>query len=138
MVTCVPVQVLAFLKMRICCNCEYIDLSIDAVLKVQSKRYSLILYLIDYIAYGLYLLYKITIFEEICRKPVSLHLFFLCFIPRSISSSNYAPSCNQREKRRTAMPMLVCRGRAMVMMIFTPSVVQVVVESDRFCSGFRR
>ena len=35
------------------------DLSIDVFLEVQDKRYSQILYLIDYIAYGLRLLYKI-------------------------------------------------------------------------------
>ena len=31
------------------------DLSIDVFLEVQNKRYSQILYLIDYIAYGLHL-----------------------------------------------------------------------------------
>ena len=35
------------------------DLSIDIFLEVQNKRYSQILYLIDYIAYGLHLWYKI-------------------------------------------------------------------------------
>ena len=35
------------------------DLSINAVLEVQTKRYNYILYLIDYIAYGLYLCYRI-------------------------------------------------------------------------------
>ena len=44
-------------------------------LEVQNKRYSLILYLIDYmyIAYGLHLWHTITIFEEICGKPIALH-----------------------------------------------------------------
>ena len=46
---------------------------IDVFLEVQNQRYSLILYLIDYIAYGLHLWYKICIFKEICRKPISLH-----------------------------------------------------------------
>ena len=35
------------------------DLSIDISLEVQNKRYSQILYLIDYIAYGLHLWYQI-------------------------------------------------------------------------------
>ena len=35
------------------------DLSIDAILEVLNERYSQILYQIDYIAYGLHLLYKI-------------------------------------------------------------------------------
>ena len=34
------------------------DLSIDVFLEVQNKKYSKILYLIDYIAYGLHLWYK--------------------------------------------------------------------------------
>ena len=35
------------------------DLSIDVFLEVQNERYSQILYLIDYIAYGLHLWYEI-------------------------------------------------------------------------------
>ena len=49
------------------------DLSIDDFLEVQNKRYSQIWYLIDYIAYGLHLWYKIKMFKEMCRKPISLH-----------------------------------------------------------------
>ena len=49
------------------------DLSIDVFLKVQNQRYSKILYLIDYIVYGLHLSHKILIFKEICRKPISRH-----------------------------------------------------------------
>ena len=49
------------------------NFSIDVFLEVQNKRYSKILYLIDYIAYELHLWYKICIFKEICRKPISLH-----------------------------------------------------------------
>ena len=49
------------------------DLSIDVFLEVQNTKYSLILYLMDYIAYGLHLWYTITIFKEICRKAMSLH-----------------------------------------------------------------
>ena len=51
----------------------FLDFFIDVFLEVQNKRYSWILYLIDYIAYGLHLLYKIYIFKEICRKPIPLH-----------------------------------------------------------------
>jgi hypothetical protein len=47
------------------------DLSIDDFLEVQNERYSQILYLIDYIAYGLHLWYQIWIFKEMCRKPIS-------------------------------------------------------------------
>ena len=49
------------------------DLNINIFLEVQAKKYSQILYLIDYIAYGLHLWYKILIFKEICRKPIPLH-----------------------------------------------------------------
>ena len=49
------------------------DLSIDVSLEVQKKRYSYILYLIDYIAYGLHLWYKILNLQEICRKPIQKH-----------------------------------------------------------------
>ena len=51
------------------------DLNIDAFLEVQDQKYSQILYLliIDYIAYGLHLWYKIYIFREICQKPIPLH-----------------------------------------------------------------
>ena len=49
------------------------DVGIDIFLEVQDKKYSSILYLIGYIAYGLHLLYKIQIFKEICRKPIPLH-----------------------------------------------------------------
>ena len=35
------------------------DLSIDVLLEVQNKRYSLIFYVWDYIVYGLHLWYKI-------------------------------------------------------------------------------
>ena len=38
---------------------EFGDLNIDIFLEVQDKTYSWILYLIGYIAYGLYLWYKI-------------------------------------------------------------------------------
>ena len=46
------------------------DLNIDIFLEVQNKRCSQILYLIDYITYGLDLWYEIQIFKEICRKPI--------------------------------------------------------------------
>ena len=36
------------------------DLSIDVFLQVQNERHDKILYLIDYIAYGLHLLFQIT------------------------------------------------------------------------------
>ena len=39
------------------------DLSIDVFLEVQDKRYSEILYLIDYIAYGFHLWSKIYFFK---------------------------------------------------------------------------
>ena len=38
------------------------DLNIDMFLEVQNKRYNQILYLIDYIVYGLHLLYDIYIY----------------------------------------------------------------------------
>ena len=53
------------------------------------------MYLIDYIAYGLHLWYKIYFFEEICRKPISQHpglgkgLYF-----RNVSSVIMAPLGN--------------------------------------------
>ena len=47
------------------------DLSIDVFLGFQNKKYSWILYLIGYIAYGLHLWYKIKMIKEICRKPIS-------------------------------------------------------------------
>ena len=40
-----------------CSRCS--SFLIDVYLEVQDKRYSKILYLVDYIAYGLHLLYKI-------------------------------------------------------------------------------
>ena len=46
---------------------------IDVFLEVQYKRYSQILYLIDYIACGLHLWYTIQIFNEIWREPISQH-----------------------------------------------------------------
>ena len=49
------------------------DLSRDVFLEVQNKRSSLILDLIDYTVYGLHSCYKINIFKEICRKPISQH-----------------------------------------------------------------
>ena len=51
----------------------FLDFFIDVFLEVQSNKYSEILYLIDYIAYGLHLCNKITIVREICREPISLH-----------------------------------------------------------------
>ena len=51
----------------------FLDLFIDCFLDVQNKRYSWILYLIDYVVYGLHLWYEIEIFQEVCRKPISLH-----------------------------------------------------------------
>ena len=51
----------------------FLDLFIDVFLEIQNKRYSKILYLIDCVAYGLHLWYKTTIFQEICREPISLH-----------------------------------------------------------------
>ena len=50
-----------------------VDLSIDVLLEVQNERYSQILHLIDYIAYGLHLWYQIQIVKETCRKPTSQH-----------------------------------------------------------------
>ena len=51
----------------------FLDFVIDDFLEVQNQKYSWILYLIDYIAYGLHLWYKIYLFKEICRKPITLH-----------------------------------------------------------------
>ena len=48
------------------------DLSIDVFQKVQDKIYSSILFLIDYIAYGLHLGYKIRSSKEIYRNPGNL------------------------------------------------------------------
>ena len=42
------------------------DLIIDVFLEVQNNKSSQILYLIDYIAYGLHLWYNINILKEIC------------------------------------------------------------------------
>ena len=61
------------------------DLSIDAFLEVQNKRYSEILYLIDYIAYGFHLWYKIYVlrtsaenqFPNILAKAAVLGLYQL-------------------------------------------------------------
>ena len=39
----------------------FLDFFIDVFMEVQNKRYSKILYLIDYIAYGLHLWYKILV-----------------------------------------------------------------------------
>ena len=44
---------------------------IDVLLEVHNKKDSSILYLIDYIAYGLHLWYTILTLKEICRKPIS-------------------------------------------------------------------
>jgi hypothetical protein len=44
--------------------------SIDVFLEAQDKRYSSVLYLIDYIAYGLHLGYEIQIFKGMCRNPI--------------------------------------------------------------------
>ena len=52
---------------------DFGDLNIDISLEVQDKTYSQISYLINYIAYGLHLWYKILIIKEICRKPIPLH-----------------------------------------------------------------
>ena len=49
------------------------DLSIDVFLEVQHRRYSGVLYLIDYIAYGLDLWYTHILLKKIYRKPSSLH-----------------------------------------------------------------
>ena len=49
------------------------DLSIDIFLEVQNQRYSWILYLHKYIAYGLHLWFKIWMFKEMCRKFISQH-----------------------------------------------------------------
>ena len=38
---------------------DFGDISIDVFLEAENKRYSPILYLIDYIVYGLHLYYKI-------------------------------------------------------------------------------
>ena len=69
------------------------DLFIDVFLEVQNKRTNSILYLIDYIAYGLYVWYKINIFKEISRKYISLHpglgSSLLNFFP------GYVTSCKQ-------------------------------------------
>ena len=43
---------------------------LDIFLEVQDQRYSQILYLINYIAYGFYLWYIIWIFKDICWKPI--------------------------------------------------------------------
>ena len=48
----------------------FLDFLIDIFLEVQDKQYSYILYLIDYIVYGLYLVYNIKIFKEVCRTPI--------------------------------------------------------------------
>ena len=50
------------------------DLSVDMFLEVPKKQIvNQILYLIDYIAYGFHLSYKVQIVKESCRKPISLH-----------------------------------------------------------------
>ena len=49
------------------------DLSIDDFLEVQNKKYSQILYLIDYTVHGLYLWWQIYIDKEMYRKPISQH-----------------------------------------------------------------
>ena len=46
---------------------------IDIFLEIQDKKSSYILYLIDCIAYGFHLWYRMKIFNEICRKPIPLH-----------------------------------------------------------------
>ena len=42
------------------------DLSIEVFVEVHNQKYRQILYLIDCIAYGLHLWYKISIVKEIC------------------------------------------------------------------------
>ena len=49
------------------------DFSIDVFLEVQNQRCRYILYLINYIAYGLRLWYNIYFVKEICRKTMSIH-----------------------------------------------------------------
>ena len=51
----------------------FLDFFIDIFLEVKDEKYSSILYLIDYIAHGLHLWYKIYIFKELCRKPIPVH-----------------------------------------------------------------
>ena len=42
----------------------FVDLFIDVFLEIQNKKYIEILYLIDYIAYGLHLWYKTKFVKE--------------------------------------------------------------------------
>ena len=49
----------------------FVDLSIDVFLEVQNHRYGRLLYLIDYIAYGLHLWYNVSILKKMCCKPTS-------------------------------------------------------------------
>ena len=46
----------------------FLDLFIDVFLEVQIKRYSYILYLIDYIAYGRHLWYTIYVLRKIAEN----------------------------------------------------------------------
>ena len=52
---------------------SFLDFFIDVFLEVQNTKSSHLLCLIDQIAYGLHLWYKMNIFKEICRKPISQH-----------------------------------------------------------------
>jgi hypothetical protein len=49
------------------------NFSIGALMQVQNKRYSYILYLIDNIAHGFHLWYPISIFKNMCRKLMANH-----------------------------------------------------------------
>ena len=46
-----------------------LDFFIDVFLKVQNKKYSKVLYLIDYIVYGLHLCHKVQISGQSAENP---------------------------------------------------------------------
>ena len=71
---------------------EFGDLNIDIFLEVQDKKYSYILYLINYIAYGLHVWYNIEIFKVICRTPISLHPGLGSSLPNAKSSGGQRPA----------------------------------------------
>ena len=56
-------------RYAVCCR----DLSVNIFLMVQNEIYSQMLYLIDYVANGLHLHYKLYILREMCRGPISQH-----------------------------------------------------------------
>lgn len=49
---------------------DVLAFSIHAFQGIQDQRYNKIVYLIDYIAYGIPSWYAIQLFQEMCRKPI--------------------------------------------------------------------